>query len=192
MTKKKRVNGLVIETTINPVTEKEVPVRIGGLTAPEGKYLAVVAVFYDGDTARDLELPNLYPWKVGAGIRLCQFEALPFEYSDLERFVLNGFKYEEKIPSSHPYVELSVLEGTDDDPRTEDGIIESEIILKEKHAELDKLYAAKNPRMVTVNKYLEEGYNPREIQELTGINQWTASDDKKRILKIRKKYEEEN
>lgn len=192
MTKQKKVNGLVIETTINPVTEKEVPVRIGGLTAPEGMYLAVVSVFYDADAARELGLPNLYPWKVGAGIRLCQFAALPFEFSDMEKFVLNGFKYEEKIPSSHPYVELSVLEGTDDDPRTEDGIIEKEVILREKHEELDRLYAARNPRMVTVNKYLEAGFNPREIQELAGINQWTASDDKKRILKIRKEYEEEN
>jgi hypothetical protein len=163
MTKKKD-NGHVIETTINPVTGKKVPVRIGGLTAPEGMYLAVVAVFYDGNKARELGLQNLYPWKVGTGIRLCQFEAHPFEFSDMERIVLNGFKYEEKIPLSHPYVELSVLKGTDDDPRTEDGIIEREIILKEKHEELDKLYAARNPRLVTVNKYLEAGYNPREIQ----------------------------
>ena len=59
--------------------------------------------------------------------------------------------------------------------------------------ELDERYAAKNPRLVEVNDYSSAGFNQRQIQdEANGrINQWTARDDKKRILKIQKEYMEE-
>ena len=59
--------------------------------------------------------------------------------------------------------------------------------------ELDERYAAKNPRLVEVNDYSTAGFNPRQIQEETNgrINQWTARDDKERILKIQKEYMEE-
>ena len=59
--------------------------------------------------------------------------------------------------------------------------------------ELNERYAARNPRLVEVNEYSSNGLNPRQIQDETDgrINQWTARDDKKRILKIQKEYFEE-
>ena len=193
MAKSKKVRGRVIEMATNPITGKNVPVRIGELIAPKGCYLTIVSVFYDGDAARSLGYPNLYPWKVGAETRVCQFQITPFDDGTMERFVTNGFKYEEKIPSAHPQVELGILVGTDDEPRTDYDPTASEATDSVMLDELNERYAARNPRLVEVNEYSSNGLNPRRIQDETDgrINQWTARDDKKRILKIQKEYFEE-
>ena len=203
----------VVKVTL-PGTDKEVPIKIGKITAAAGCFLAKV-VFEEWADAYELErterafhrdpkrkdttveVSRVTLQTVGNLRVPCYLFDCPFNEYDKgmasERLFKAQKKREqaEKRKLDQDHASLDELRDEGFDVATDYNPTEGEALGHIMAEEIDQRLEDRKKGLVAINKFYEAGYKPKRIAEILHMNEWTVRDEIKRIKEVKAKYSEE-
>ena len=203
----------VVKITL-PGTDKEVPVKIGKITAAAGCFLANV-VFEEWADAYELErterafhrdpkrkdttveVSRVTLQTVGNLRVPCYLFDCPFEKYDEGMISERMFKAQkkreqaEKRKIDQDHASLDELRDEGFDVATDYNPTEGEALGHIMAEEIDQRLEDRKKGLVAINKFYEAGYKPKRIAEILHMNVWTVRDEIKRIKEVKTKYNEE-
>ncbi len=199
---------------ILPGTDKEVPVKIGKITAAAGCFLAKV-VFEEWADAYELERTQRAlhhdPKRKDAEVEVsrvtlqtvgnlrvpCYLFDCPFEKYDEGMISERMFKAQKKREQAkkrkidQDHASLDELRDEGFDVATDHNPTEGEALGHIMSEEIDQRLEARKKGLVAINKFYEAGYKPKRIAEILHMNEWTVRDEIKRIEEVKAKYNAE-
>ncbi len=203
----------VVKVTL-PGTDKEVPVKIGKITAAAGCFLAKV-VFEEWADAYELErteralhrnpkhkdteveISRVTLQTVGNLRVPCYLFDCPFDKYDEGMISERMFKAQkkrdqaEKRKIDQDHASLDELRDEGFDVATDHNPTEGEALGHIMSEEIDQRLEARKKGLVAINKFYEAGYKPKRIAEILHMNEWTVRDEIKRIKEVKEKYNAE-
>lgn len=202
-----------VVNVILPGTDKEVPVKIGNITARAGCFLAKI-VFEDWADAYELEhrqrelnrdskcktvvevsrvtLQTVGNLRVPCYLFDCPFDKYEEGMSSERMFkAMKKREQAEKRKIDQDHASLDELRDEGFDVATNHNPTEDTVMAKIMSEEINQCLEARKKGLVAINKFLEAGYRPKRIAEILHMNEWTVRDDIKRIKEVKAKYNEE-